>query len=41
MLAFALCCVAAHLALDLLDARQADAILTYWEGHLNELETGA
>ncbi len=41
MLAFALCYVAAHLALDLLDERQADAILTYCEGHLNELETGA
>ena len=39
-LAFALCYVAAHLALDLLDERQADAILTYCEGHLNELETG-
>ena len=41
MLAFALGYVAAHLALDLLDERQADAILTYCEGHLNELETGA
>jgi hypothetical protein len=28
-------------ALDLLDERQADAILTCCEGHLNELEAGA
>jgi hypothetical protein len=41
MLAFALCYIAAHLALDLLDERQADAILTYCEGHWNELEAGA
>ena len=41
MLAFALCYVAAHLAIDLLDERQADAILTYCERHLNELEAGA
>ena len=41
MLAFALCYIAAHLALDLLDERQADAILTYCEGHLNELDAGA
>ena len=41
MLAFALCYVAAHLALDLLDERQAEAILTYCEEHLDELEDGA
>jgi hypothetical protein len=41
MMAFALCYIAAHLALDLLDERQADAILTYCEGHLNEPEAGA
>ena len=41
MLAFALCYVSAHLALDLLDERPADAILTYCEEHLDELETGA
>ena len=34
MMAFTLCYVAAHLALDLLDERQADAILTYCEEHL-------
>jgi hypothetical protein len=28
-------------ALDLLDERQADAILTYCEGHLNELDAAA
>jgi hypothetical protein len=38
MLAFALCYVAAHLALDLLDERRAEAILTYCEEHLDELE---
>jgi hypothetical protein len=41
MLAFALCYVAAHLALDLLDESRANATLTYCEGHLNELEAGA
>ena len=41
MLAFALCYVAAHLALDLLDERQAEAILTYCEEHLDELEDRA
>ena len=41
MLAFALCYVAAHLALDLLDERQAEAILTYCEEHSDELEDRA
>ena len=36
MLSFALCYVTAHLALDLLDERQADAILTYCEDQLEE-----
>ena len=36
MMAFTLCYVAAHLALDLLDERQADAILTYCEEHLEK-----
>ncbi len=34
MMAFTLCYVAAHLALDLLDEQQADAILIYCEEHL-------
>jgi len=41
MLAFALCYVAAHLALDLLDESQAEAILTHCEEHLEELEDRA
>lgn len=41
LLAFALCCVTAHLALDLLDERRAEAILTYCEEHLDELEDRA
>lgn len=41
ILAFALCYVAAHLALDLLDERQAEAILTYCEEHSDELEDRA
>jgi hypothetical protein len=36
MMAFTLCYVAAHLALDLLDEQQAEAILTYCEGRLDE-----
>jgi hypothetical protein len=36
MLAFALCYVAAHLALDLLDEQEAEAILNYCEEHLGE-----
>ena len=35
-LGFALCYVAAHLALDLLDEQEADAILVYCEEHLGE-----
>jgi hypothetical protein len=35
-LAFAVCYVAAHLALDLLDEEDADAILGYCEEHLSE-----
>ena len=38
MLAFALCYVAAHLALDLLDESQAEAILMYCEKHLDQLD---
>ena len=34
MMAFTLCYVAAHLALDLLDEQQAEAILDYCEDHL-------
>ena len=41
MLAFALCYVAAHLALDLLDESLAEAILTYCEEHFDELDAGA
>ena len=36
MMAFTLCYVAAHLALDLLDEQQAEAILTYCEDRLDE-----
>ena len=36
MLAFALCYVATHLALDLLDEREAEAILVYCEERLGE-----
>ena len=36
LLAFVLCYVGAHLALDLLDEREAEAILTYCEEHLEE-----
>ena len=39
LLAFCLCYVTAHLALDLVDAKQAEAILNYCEEHLEELET--
>ncbi len=34
LMAFTLCYVAAHLALDLIDEHQAEAILTYCEEHL-------
>ena len=36
LMAFTLCYVAAHLALDLLDEQQAEPILTYCENHLDE-----
>ena len=36
MMAFTLCYVAAHLALDLLDEQQAEAILIYCEDRLGE-----
>ena len=36
MLAFALCYVATHLALDMLDEQEAEAILVYCEEHLGE-----
>jgi hypothetical protein len=36
MLAFAVCYVAAHLALDLLDEQDAEGILNYCEDHLSE-----
>ena len=36
MLAFVLCYVGAHLALDLLNEQDAEAILNYCEEHLNE-----
>ncbi len=35
MLAFVLCYVTAHLALDLVDEQQAEAILIYCEEHLD------
>ena len=34
LLAFAVCYVTAHLALDLIDEEQAEAVLNYCEGHL-------
>ena len=34
LMAFALCYIAAHLALNLLDEQQAEVILTYCENHL-------
>ncbi len=34
LMAFTLCYVAAHLAIDLVDEQEADAILTYCEDHL-------
>ena len=34
MMAFTLCYVAAHLALDLLDEQEAEAVLAYCEDHL-------
>jgi hypothetical protein len=36
LLAFAVCYVTAHLALDLLDEKRAEAILNYCEDHLEE-----
>lgn len=36
LMAFVLCYVAAHLALDLLDEQQAEAILIYCEEQLEE-----
>jgi len=36
LMAFTLCYVAAHLALDLLDEQEAEAILVYCENHLAE-----
>ncbi len=36
MLAFALCYVAAHLALDLLDEQEAETILNYCEKYVDE-----
>ena len=36
LLAFAVCYVTAHLALDLVDEKQAEAILNYCEEHLEE-----
>jgi hypothetical protein len=36
ILAFAVCYVAAHLALDLLDEQEAEAVLNYCEEHLSE-----
>jgi hypothetical protein len=36
LLAFALCYVTAHLALDLVDERDAEAILNHCEDHLGE-----
>jgi hypothetical protein len=36
MMAFSLCYVASHLALDLLDEQQAEAILTHCEEHLED-----
>lgn len=36
LMAFTLCYVAAHLALELVDEKKAEAILTYCEEHLGE-----
>jgi len=36
LLAFALCYITAHLALDLLEERHAEAVLNHCEGHLDE-----
>jgi hypothetical protein len=36
LLAFAVCYVTAHLALDLIDEKRAEAILNYCEEHLEE-----
>jgi hypothetical protein len=36
LLAFALCYVAAHLLLDLIDEEQAEAVLNYCEEHLEK-----
>jgi hypothetical protein len=36
LLAFAVCYVTAHLALDLVDEKRAEAILNYCEKHLEE-----
>lgn len=36
MMAFCLCYVGAHLALDLVNEEQAEAVLTYCEDHLEE-----
>jgi len=36
ILAFAVCYVAAHLALELLDEQEAEAVLSYCEEHLSE-----
>jgi hypothetical protein len=38
LMAFTLCYVAAHLALDLVDEQEAEAILTYCEEHLEKGE---
>ena len=39
LLAFCLCYVTAHLAVDLIDEQEAEAILYFCEEHLEELET--
>lgn len=36
MMAFSLCYVAAHLALDLVDEQETEAIMNYCENHLGE-----
>jgi hypothetical protein len=36
MLAFVLCYLGAHLALDLLNEQEAEVILNYCEGHLDD-----
>ena len=38
LLAFVLCYISAHLALDLVDEQQAEAVLIYCEEHLEELK---